>query len=383
MYWIWAARPPEVNSFLLSFGPGPAPMLATATAYRALADGLRTCAAARQAHMGELLTTWHGPTASMAQKAFTTHTLGLLELAAVADVACAKATAQAAANATARATMPQLPAIVLNRAVTVGLIATNSMSQNTAAIAVNETIYGVMWTQAAMSMTTYFAQTIPNVMLPPPTVAPPITGGGFLSQEASRMPGSAQLGGGMADGTAPPSNPGTGPGTGATDPVASGLGPEGAPLTSPADQLAAADQSMHPRHAELPEGMPRETGFLGTSPSSATLAGLQGGMGSAVVLGMLRGGVGAVSSAAAGLRMPPNWTVGTTFGAPQANTAAPLMQNAAPRGASAPGAQQRRRYTEDQKSAVFAPSAGQEVSTLEPVPAVGVIDFADDERVAV
>src|ERR1700739_4511073 len=64
----FGALPPEINSARMYCGPGPAPVLAAATAWDGLAEELRSTAATYQSVISELVSEgWLGPaSASMA-----------------------------------------------------------------------------------------------------------------------------------------------------------------------------------------------------------------------------------------------------------------------------------------------------------------------------
>ncbi|GAA5104377.1 PPE family protein [Nocardia iowensis] len=388
MFWFWAL-PPEVNSMRLFTGPGPMPMLGAAAAYKSVADGLTAAAIGAQSHVQELMATWRGPTAAKAQQAYLKHSTWLFQQAALYNVMAAKGTAQASAVSAAQATMPPLPLILANRMASAALVATNTMGQNTAPIAANEAVYMSMWAAAAGSMYGYLGQTLGNITaMPSPTVAPSITIGAPTAMEPSMLlkEFSPVEGGGVPNDAAP-----VDPGVSTGNPAdASGSTPDPAAVTPDLVQEelpiteSVLPQDPYDDLAGSAGTGAEPLGFFGTSPTSPTLAGLQGGMGSMVAIGMTNGGLGALSGASTGYRLPSNWPAGsgTAFGpAPGAAAAAPVAQSVPPRSATASGARIRHRRDENGDSTtLFDPNRATDVPALEKSVVVGVIEYVDDEQ---
>ncbi|MEW1737158.1 hypothetical protein AB0346_14510 [Nocardia beijingensis] len=122
----------------------------------------------------------------------------------------------------------------------------------------------------------------------------------------------------------------------------------------------------------------------GNAPYSTPLAGMSGGVGSLVGLGMLRGVLGSMPWAATGFQMPVNCApgTGTAFGAGTGILSTAPASRALPRkGVGAPTAQMRRRGKEEDKdkpAKMFVPGEQLEVPVLERPPAIGVIEYGDD-----
>lgn len=429
------ALPPEVNSARLSAGPGPAPMLAAGLAYAGAASALATAAGGSDGSMGQLSLVWRGPSAERAHQAFHNHANWLRNQALVADGAAAIANTVAEANATALAMMPPLPLIVANRVAQAVLVATDVNGVNTPELAVNEAVYMGMYVTAAAAMTQYAGQASAALTtLPPPLAAPQIVSGGGgttpggdfggggpgfasgVSKSAhpgggptGSLPGNGQGGsgtGGSGSGQSG-SNPGSGTGqqgSGPTDPgqPGAGTGQSGGGQPTPgtgqdtgggSDSNPMTPQSISPIQDGSTDSNGlgganggaggQDSGFYGTSPYSPTLAGLNGGIGSSVAMSLFRGGIGDMPGASTGFRMPANWGAATrAFGA---GVGEPAMAGApartVSRSASAPTSQLRKRREQDRKSSkVFVPGEPQDVPDLEAPPAIGVIEYADDER---
>ncbi|MEV0360931.1 PPE domain-containing protein [Nocardia sp. NPDC050697] len=412
----FGALPPEVNSARMLLGPGPAPMAAVADSYALAALALATMAAESAGAMGVLETTWRGPAASRAQRAFRNHGTWLEQQAQVAAQAATSAAAVAGACAAAEVAMPPLGAILANRAASATLAASNTMGQNTMAIAANEAVYMAMWVAAAAVMEAYAAEALgAAAALPPPVPPPPITtlGTGYEAVQTfgelggdeysaaddtgTRLERLADTGGGGDTGgdtggggdTNPrdltqPADPGPNPGNDLTNPPTE-------PPQAPGDPGQALGD-VERAGAGLPDSLADTTsggevldqhGFLGTSPYSSTLAALNGGaLAAAGGLGLITGGLGALAGSATGFRMPRTWTpgAGTAFGAaPSAPSAAPVSRQA-PRGVTAPRATMRRRRDEerDGQVSVFVPGGEPEVPLLEEIPVIGVISYDDE-----
>ncbi|QLL07112.1 PPE family protein [Mycobacterium vicinigordonae] len=176
----FAALPPEVNSALMYAGPGSGPMLAAAAAWEGLAGDLQAVAASYGAVVQGLTDgPWQGPSAASMAAAATPQIAWLTTTAEQASQTGAQAVAAASAyEAAFLATVPP-PVIEANRALLAGLLATNFLGQNTAAIAATEAQYLEFWAQDAAAMYGYSGASAAAAELPaltPQSVAANLTG---------------------------------------------------------------------------------------------------------------------------------------------------------------------------------------------------------------
>ncbi|OBA83551.1 hypothetical protein A9W99_07680 [Mycobacterium sp. 1164966.3] len=148
--------PPEINSALMYSGPGSAPMLAAAAAWKALASELHTTASAYATLINGLTDgPWQGPSAASMTAAAFPQLAWLSGTGGQADEVAGQAAAAAGAYEAAFAqTVPPLE-IAANRTLLMALLATNFLGQNTAAIAATEAQYAEMWAQDAAAMYGY------------------------------------------------------------------------------------------------------------------------------------------------------------------------------------------------------------------------------------
>jgi PPE-repeat protein len=172
----FAQLPPEINSALMYSGPGSGPMLAAGTAWEMLAAELGSAAAA----YGTLLESltdgpWLGPAASAMLSVAVPQVEWLRLTSAQAEQAAVQAAEAAAAYESAFAETVPPTVVAANRALLMGLLATNFLGQNTAAIAATEVQYGEMWAQDAAAMYGYAGAAAAAAELPPFEPAAPAT----------------------------------------------------------------------------------------------------------------------------------------------------------------------------------------------------------------
>ncbi|MGB3286341.1 PPE family protein, partial [Mycolicibacter algericus] len=163
----FAAIPPEVTSSLLYAGPGAESLLTAATAWQGLATELQAVTASYRAVLATLTVDWIGPSSAAMVAAATPFVDWVSGAAAQATQASAHAGAAASAFEVALAAVVPPPVIAANRSLREALLATNTLGQNTAAIAAADAQYAQMWAQDAAAMVQYEAAAASATRLTP------------------------------------------------------------------------------------------------------------------------------------------------------------------------------------------------------------------------
>ena len=177
----YGALPPEINSARMYAGAGPASLLSSADAWQDLATELNSAAASYSSVITGLTSgTWLGTSAVTMAAAAGPYVTWLSATGSQAEQAAAQLTAAVTAYESAYAATVPPALIAANRSLQEGLIATNLLGQNTAAIAAAEAQYLQMWAQDAAAMYGYagasaMATQVTAFSSPPQTVAQPAT----------------------------------------------------------------------------------------------------------------------------------------------------------------------------------------------------------------
>ncbi|WP_421841396.1 PPE family protein [Mycobacterium sp.] len=194
----FGARPPEVNSGRIYFGPGSGPMLAAATAWDGLAAELHSAVGSYSSVISGLTGgSWRGPASISMAAAVVPYLAWMTSTAVQAEQTADQARAAAAAYEAALAMTVPPPVIAANRSLLVSLTATNIVGQNTPAIAATEAHYAEIWAQDAAAMYGYAGSSATAAALtpftPPQSSANParIAGQGVAVAEATGTSASA------------------------------------------------------------------------------------------------------------------------------------------------------------------------------------------------
>ncbi len=179
---------PEINSARMYSGPGSGPLMAAATAWDELATELGSTAASYSSVISGLTgAEWLGPSSASMAAAAAPYAAWMSTTAAQAEQAAAQAMAAASAYEAAFAMTVPPPVIAANRSLTMMLIATNILGQNTAAIAANEAQYAEMWAQDSAAMQGYAADSAASTTLRPFTAPPQTTNPAGLAGQAGTV----------------------------------------------------------------------------------------------------------------------------------------------------------------------------------------------------
>ena len=184
----FSVLPPEINSARMYSGPGSGPLMAAATAWDELATELGSTADSYSSVISGLTgAEWLGPSSASMAAAAAPYAAWMSTTAAQAEQAAAQAMAAASAYEAAFAMTVPPPVIAANRSLTMMLIATNILGQNTAAIAANEAQYAEMWAQDSAAMQGYAADSAASTTLRPFSSPPQTTNPAGLAGQAGTV----------------------------------------------------------------------------------------------------------------------------------------------------------------------------------------------------
>ena len=177
------AIPPEINSALLSTGPGIGSLLSTGGAWHMLSAEYFSAAIELRAVVSTVRGgAWDGPSADRYADANHAYVMWLEHAAADAEALAQSHFEAASAFAVAVTTTPTLAELAANHGMHAALLGTNILGINAIPLAMNEADYIRMWLQAAEAMTVYELSTAVALQdLPKTPTAPQIVAGELLA----------------------------------------------------------------------------------------------------------------------------------------------------------------------------------------------------------
>ncbi|MFD4405544.1 PPE domain-containing protein [Nocardia sp. NPDC058499] len=435
-FFEYFALEPIQNRDLIDSGPGAATMYDASRAYSTIDHALESAAAGTEGLLRDMAEAWpSGLGSQRAQAAFTEHNQWVRDHARISAQIADLAGHGVRLHETALQAMPprlEIELVMAALAATAAVMATSGavasagagpvsaaaavvFGTSSAAHAVAEAKYHELRIRAGSAMMGYeigavallvdLAATAGLLTVPPP-IAMPGPGSaptpdpqvnGLLQSLIDNGPDSPYLPADSGPGPGPGQGPGGGPDSSGGGPETNGGGGDTGPSAEGPDPGPSGSDPQSPADPQQPVGPQPGSGsgldsygadtstsgpLLGVSPESSTLAALNGGAGALTGFGLIRGGIGAMPGAATGFRLPTGWTpgAGTAFGAPTATSAPAAPVRSAAKRVSAPAAQMRRRRDEDARNGkVFTPGEQFEVPELERPPAIGVIEYQDDD----
>jgi len=172
----YAGMPPEVNSGRMYAGAGAGTLAAAAAAWEKLATELSSAATSYRSVLSELTNgQWVGPSSGAMAAAVAPYVSWMNTTAAQAQQTASQlGSAVTAYEAAYAATVPP-PDIEVNRALLASLVSTNTLGQNTPAIASTEARYSEMWAQDAAAMYGYAGAAAAATRLTPFSTPPQTT----------------------------------------------------------------------------------------------------------------------------------------------------------------------------------------------------------------
>lgn len=174
----FGALPPEINSARMYAGPGSGPMMAAATAWDVLANGLESVSRRYSSIITRLQgESWSGGASEAMSTAVAPYVAWVAAAGAKAEEAASQARAAAAAYETAFAATVPPSLVTANRVLLADLVTNNVFGQYTGEIAATEAQYEQMWAQDAAAMYNYAASSSAATSLsqfgrPPQTTSP-------------------------------------------------------------------------------------------------------------------------------------------------------------------------------------------------------------------
>jgi PPE-repeat protein len=193
MVFDFGSQPPEINSALIYSGAGAGPLTGAASAFSNLSSELSSNAASYESVIDQLTgSEWQGPSSEAMAAAAQPYIAWLTTTSGQLQEAATQAIASAAAYQTAHSTSIPPAVIATNRTQLAALVATNTLGQNTPAIAANEAQYGEFWAQDAAAMYGYASASAAATLTPltPPAETTNPAGQGQQSAAVSSAAGS-------------------------------------------------------------------------------------------------------------------------------------------------------------------------------------------------